>query len=212
MSNRWPPIMLALLLVVVLILAVIGYMRDVIIIPLLYLFWGARLLYESIPQTAVWGCFLVIAVLVVARSLPRLPAASSLQAAAPPPQERLAPWARLLRQSQRDGLARWRLAQRLGILAQDILAYEGKVTAQHIRRRLEDGSQPVPPNIRAYLRAGMTAYQPTRRSRRRPLPLAWLGPRREATPADPLDLDPEQVVRLLEETLSRPAEKIIHDS
>jgi hypothetical protein len=99
----------------------------------------------------------------------------------------------------------------LGILAQDVLAYEGKVTAQHIRRRVEDGSQPIPADIRAYLRAGMTAYQPTGRSRRRLLPLARLGLRREPAPNDPLDLDPEQVVRLLEETLSRPAEKRIHD-
>jgi len=211
MSDRWPPIMLALLLVGVLALAITGYMRDLIIIPLLYFFWGARLLYESIPQTAVWGCFLVIAVLVVARSLPRLPAAATPQSPAPAPQERLAPWARLLRQSERDGLARWRLAQRLGILAQDVLAYHEQDTPQRIRRRVEDGSQPIPPDIRAYLRAGMTAYQPTRRSRRRLLPLARLGLRREAAPADPLGLDPEQVVRLLEETLSRPAEKVIHD-
>jgi len=212
MSDRWPPIMLALLLVGVLALAVTGYMRDVIIIPLLYFFWGARLLYESIPQTALWGCFLAIALLIVLRGLLRPSAAATLQSATPAPLERLAPWARLLHQAERDGLARWRLAQRLGILAQDVLAYREQDTPQHIRRRLDDGSQPVPPEVRAYLRAGMTAYQPLGRSRRGRSLLARLGLRREPAPSDPLDLDPEQIVQLLEETLSRSAEKISHDN
>ena len=69
MSDRLALTSLILLLLGLLALIITGTVREVIVIPLLLLVWLARLIYESIPQVALWGVFLAIAALVAWKSL-----------------------------------------------------------------------------------------------------------------------------------------------
>src|SRR4051812_21031452 len=101
MTGRLPAIGLALLLIGLAALVISGTFGEVIVVPLLFLWWAAQVLYQSIPQALLWGVFVVIAALLVAKNFPSsstpLPAATPL-AAAP---GRVAEWSRWLHASHR---------------------------------------------------------------------------------------------------------------
>jgi hypothetical protein len=187
---------LALLLAGLVALIITGAIDDVVIVPLLFLWWGARVLYESLPQALLWGILVVIAVLLIAKSLPwssaALPAAGSGQASA----GRVSDWSRILRESSRDEHGRWRLAQRLSQLAVEALASREQSPPHEISRRIDDGTLDIDPQLRAYLRAGSLPYAPTPTYRR------WFGRQvAEAARADPLTIDPQLLIDYLEESM-----------
>jgi hypothetical protein len=192
MRERLPAIGLALLLVGLLALIISGTIGEVVVVPLLYLWWSAQVLYASIPQALLWGLFVVIAVLLVAKSFPWSTAPSA--PAAPPAvsQGRVADWSRWLHNSSRDDHARWRLAQRLSQLAIETLAFREQCPPQEISRRLRDGSLDLPAQLRDYLHAGSAPFTPKPRQRRR------FG---QPAQTDPLAIDPQLVIDYLEDTL-----------
>jgi len=168
----------------------------------LYAVWLVRVLYESIPQALVWLAFLLIAGFGAARSLPWPP----LEALGPPltaaPRSAVADWAGLIRDAARNTYTRESLAQRLGHLANDVLAYQEGTSGRPLWQRLADESLDLPADVRAYLHAGTLATATIGRLRRR---WVWRGlghwpPWDRA--CDPLDLDPAVVVRLLEQRLT----------
>ena len=198
MNDRFALVSLTLLLVGLLALIVSGAVREVIVIPLLALLWLMRLVYEIIPQVALWGGFLAIAALVAWKSLAtprtalRVPWAISTR---PTP---VAFWAGMFQRAAGDRYARWRLAQRLGRFTLELLASQEQGQTRGVWHYLRDESQAIPPAVRAFLQAGTRPY--------RPLPTIWRrwwpwGARVEMR-ADPLDLDPAEVVRFLDERFS----------
>jgi hypothetical protein len=68
-KQRLPVIALAFVLAALLALIATGAIVDVVVTPLLFLWWVARVLYEALPQALLWGAFVAIAVLLVAKSL-----------------------------------------------------------------------------------------------------------------------------------------------
>ena len=77
MSERLPVIGLALLLIGLLALIISGTFGEVVVVPLLFLWWAMQVLYQSIPQALLWGVFVVIAVLLVAKNFPGAVSASA---------------------------------------------------------------------------------------------------------------------------------------
>jgi len=197
MRARLPALGLALLLTGLLALIISGTIGEAVVVPLLFLWWAMQVLYESIPQALLWGAFVLIAVLLMAKSFPR---SSALLPPAEPQalaQGRVAEWSRWLRDSSHDDHSRWRLAQRLAQVAADLLAFREQSTPQEISRRLEQGTLDVPPQLRAYLRAGSMPYWPKPRPRFR-----FFGRSAQDTAqADPLALDPQLVIDYLEATM-----------
>ncbi len=196
MSARLPVIVLALLLAGLLALIISGTISDLVVVPLLFLWWTVQVLYSSIPQALLWGVFVVIAVLLVAKnfpwgSAPLLPVAPQTDALG-----RVTDWSRWLYDARRDAHSRWRLAQRLSQLAVETLAFREQCAPQEISRRLNDGSLDIPPQLRAYLRAGNAPYWPKSKLRRR-----FGRPAQDTAHTDPLELDPQLVIEYLEETV-----------
>jgi hypothetical protein len=184
-------LLIGLLLLPVVLMAVLiqGFVRDVIVIPLFYVFWLLRLLFESISQVLLWGLFVVVVVIVAGRSLvKRVP---RLQGR--PVEERrrgrVEEWLRLIQQTKQGAFGKWRLANALGQLAVEVLAGEERLEPKEIRRRLENGTLDVPPEIRAYLQSRMPVASAQRHAR----------PRARATDSDP---DLERIVQFLEDQLS----------
>src|SRR5215212_7684897 len=70
MTQRLPVIGLALLLIGLLALVINGTFGEVVVVPLLFLWWVMQVLYLSIPQALLWGVFVAIAVLLVAKNFP----------------------------------------------------------------------------------------------------------------------------------------------
>jgi hypothetical protein len=192
MRARIPVIGLALLLTGLLALIISGTIGEAVVVPLLFLWWAAQVLYQSIPQALLWGVFVAIAVLVVAKSFPWSNAPLPLPAPLAHSQGRVANWSRWLHDSSRDDHARWRLAQRLSALAIEVLSFREQCSPAEIDQRLEKGTLDIAPQLRAYLRAGRLPYTPRPRLRRR------LG---QPAPADPLAIDPQLLIDYLEETV-----------
>jgi hypothetical protein len=197
MNDRLALASLALLLLGLLALIVSGAVREVIVVPLLFLLWLARLVYEAIPQLALWGVSLVIAALVAWRSLATPRVALPEPPIAPSQRAPVATWARMFRRAANDRYARWLLAQRLGQLALELLASQDERAARGRWQYLHDDTRDIPPAVRAYLQAGTRMYRPPPAFWRR----WWPWGERVESRADPLDLDPAEVVRFLDERL-----------
>jgi hypothetical protein len=196
MSKRLPAIGLALLLIGLLALIINGTIGEMVVVPLLFLWWAAQVLYESIPQALLWGVFVLIATLLVAKSFPRNSAALPPTAPQTVAQGRVADWSRWLRNARRDEHSRWRLAQRLSQLAIETLAFREQCPPQEISQRLEQGSLDIPPQLGAYVHAGSLPYWPKPRLRRR-----FFGQPAQGTTTDPLAIDPQLVIDYLEKTV-----------
>ena len=190
MRRRLLSLALILILAGLLTLGLQEYTRQ-LIMPFLFTVWIGQLLFETIPQVIIWGIFVAIAVMIAGRSLFKrsasLPTAPRSQ---PPPEGRIASWARLIEQSKRETYYRWQLAQPLQELAIDILAYRQRSTPRQIKQQLVANPLDLPPEIQAYLQASMTSFSHllADRSRFRPAPT-------------PLDLALEEIVQYLEDQL-----------
>lgn len=177
--------------VVVISFALEGFVRDVLIGPLLYAGWILRLFFESIPQEALWTVFLIGAAIFLARTIIwRRPVVAARREAAPA-SGRVEELARLISDANRDHVAGWRLAQRLGQLAINILAAQERLPPRDLWRRLERGTLGVPPRLQGYLKLRNLAQRPARRGLRR-------------RPAGKSEVDPEEVIRFLEERAQLP--------
>ncbi len=185
---------LALLPVVVMALVIDDFVREVIVIPLLYLFWIARLLFKSIPQLVLWAGFIIVALIMAGKSLSKRKPLLKPRSMEVEQYGRVEDWARLIDRRDQGDYSKWRLAHRLGVLALETLAYQEELSMKQTRRHLESGKLDVPPQVWAFLRAGMTSYNPFTMPKRR----FQLGAR-----ATPLDLDPEQAIQFLEDVLNR---------
>jgi hypothetical protein len=199
MNDRLALVSLTLLLLGLLALIVTGAVREVIVIPLLALLWLLQVIYESIPEIALWVGFLAIAAIVAWTSLATPRAVLPEQQVAPTSRAPVAAWAAMFRRAADERYARWLLAQRLGQLGLELLDIQGQYATRGMWQYLRDESQDIPPAVRAYLQAGAQMY--------RPVPVVWWrwwpwGARMKSRP-DPLDLDPGEVVRFLDERLSR---------
>jgi hypothetical protein len=192
MRERIPVLVLALLLAGLLTLVISGTFGEVVVVPLLFLWWAAQVLYQSIHQGLLWGLFVLIAMLLVAKNFPSssvpLPPATPHTAAL----GRVAEWSRWIHAARRDDHSRWRLAQRLALLAIETLAFREQCAPQEISRRLRDGSLDMPPQVRAYIQAGSAPYTPRPKLRGR------LG---QPAQLDPLATEPQLVIEYLENSV-----------
>jgi hypothetical protein len=176
--------------VVIVAVALQGFVREVLIGPVLYVYWIVRLFLESIPQIWVWLAFLLLATYLVTRGVVRRTSLPRARRSETVERGRIEEWAHLLHQARHDPFTRWRLAQRLGGLVGDVLAAEERVSQREIWRRLDRSHLDVPQPLRAYLTAQLRSIPPS-------------GLRSLRTHASPLDLDPAEVVQYLEDRLRR---------
>jgi hypothetical protein len=198
MKDRLLALVLALLLVGLIVVVIMGYAQELFAVPLLYALWLLRLLYESIPQQLFWIAALALVALVVGRSMFRLRPSTPRPAPARPQSTPVAAWAALIGESTRDDYSRWLLAQRLAALAGSALADREPGSPRLLWQILADPAIEIPPDVRAYLVAGMSV---TMNSGPRRSLQAWL--RMDTSQAaTPLDLDPALVVKWLEHELN----------
>jgi hypothetical protein len=193
MRNRFLPLGLILFLAILLTLVSHDFMREAMVRPLLYVLWVGRLIFESIPQIVIWAIFLFIALLVAGKSLLKK---RSLSRQSQRPEtiepERIEAWLKLLHRANQEDYYKWQLAQRLQKLTLEALAQDEQLTIKQVRQHLVAGELGLPPEIQAYLEAGMTSFS------------HFLGPQsrfRLRRQSSPLDLKPERVIRFLEEKL-----------
>ncbi len=181
---------LAVLPVIVMAFLVEGFVREIVVVPLLYVFWIGRLFFASIPQFIFWLLFLVVALVVAGKSLAKRQVVSRRRERERWQQGRVEEWLRMIEQRHSGAYFRWRFSHRIGILLLQALAHEERIDLRQARRSFENRSLAVPPAVRSFLWAGMMAYNPMGETTRL---LRW---QRQSSP---LDLDPEEAVQFLED-------------
>lgn len=189
MIRNWLPLGLLLFLALVLTL----WLRDTVadmLVPLYYLYWIGRRLLETIPQVVIWALFLFVVLLLAAGSLfSSRPAKLSRRRRAPAREDRIAGWVKLLHQADRETYYKWQLAQRLQELTLDLVSHDERLPHKQVRQQLMSSHLDLPPEVEAYLQASLISFS------------NFIGAesRYSSRQGSPLDLDPEQVVRFLEE-------------
>lgn len=175
-------------------LAVAAFLlRDVIyalvILPLEYLWWVLSLTYRSLAQGIYWVVLVALLAYLALDSLyGRIrfrPRREPKHIPARGPVETMAWW---LEQTRRGNYFKWRVANRLGELAEGILARDGGIRSPLPGERLRGAGWSPPPVVQKYLEAGLNhSFADYPRPR-------WFQP----PPATPFDLDIQQVLDYLD--------------
>lgn len=182
---------LILVLAGVLVALVQGVARDTIVIPILYAFLYAQQIFESIPQLILWILVVVVVLILALRSLVGRPTLFLGSRQERTNYGRVETWMRLVDFAGQDEYSRWRLAQRLGLLTSEVVAHQEQVDLRQTRQVIEDQTVPMPPEVRAYLRAGIAGHRPRARG--------FFGLMRSGSSSDALELDPAKVADFLEQ-------------
>jgi hypothetical protein len=169
-----------------------NFVREVIIIPFLYIFWIGRFVVEAIPQAGLWSCFLIIISLILAIGLvDKQKRKSTLYLAGNLDEGRVTGWVKLIQQAETDHYFKWRLAQRLQKVALNVIAHQQGQSLKQTRQQLRQGELDISPEVQAYFQASLQSLGHL------PAPKRFFRTNSPAT--SPLDLDPEHVIQFLEQ-------------
>ncbi len=129
--------------------------RELVVIPLAYLFWMIGRSFESLPQPLLWGALVFGTCLAGFRLL------AGGVAISPPAGEfsgsggRVADWMRWISLTRRGAYSKDGLARHIGETAVAVLAYQRKCTQSEVRYLLRADALHLPPPMNAYLRAAL---------------------------------------------------------
>ena len=168
------------------------FVRDSLIIPLLKLIRFV----DDLPQDLLWFFFLGIILFFAYKSLIKWEIPGfKVRRSKVNHRGQIEVLADLIGKADEGDYFRERLVQYLCELTLEILAYRERLTPAIIKERLRSGTLNVPPEIMAYLQAGLIwdshHYRKMGRIRLR-----------SNTQGSPLDLEPMRVVEFLEYQLS----------
>ena len=193
-------LLLGLALAILLGLALRGVARQAIVLPILYLAWLAELIFRSIPGWLWWAWFLTIVAVIALRSLRGRARNAGLRRTQRLPVDGPArAWAIRVHTAKQGEYFRWRLAHDLAELALQYTAYRDHRGLAKYDRGEYIQTLNVPPDVLAYLQAGLKAppWQPADRLAR--VTRFW----RPIKDDSPLALDPAKAVQFLEGQLER---------
>jgi len=212
----------SVLLMAALTLILRGWVRDVILTPILFLLWLGGLLIRSTPQWLFWGVFLVLALLILANSLGMGKGPDqNVDRAEPgyPQRERVLFWAKHIRWMARRDFPLLGNGEPLRRLILEVVAFQERLSLTEVEQRLESGELDVPPPIQTCLQHKLTSELSPPASLWERLQHRWADFRRRAhvlisgltqTRSDiqpsPFDSELESIAQFLEDRL-----RIIHD-
>lgn len=207
MSRRWQ-FLLALLLslsAIPLVATRSDVVQQYVLTPLLSAIWLLMLLGSAVPQALFWALLIVLALRVAYRSLatPRR-RVEAPQAATTHSLSRVQTISSWMQSARGGDYYKMQLARRLGELAVAVSSPRSLHAEDHAWQRLRERDLDAPPEVLSYFQAAVAPPQ----SRAADLRSTWrrfFGSR--TTPATALDLDPERVVRYLEQQLESPDDR-----
>ena len=166
-----------------------------VIQPLVYFWWVLGIYYNSFPQAVLWIILVGVIILIEIGSFSAEGSTSDgkrdVRKPVQGPTESLAGW--FLRAP--DGLYfKWLIAQRLGKLSRELIAFNARQAAPSAHEALRGPGWDPPDEVAAYLEV-----RPERFLRRLPASALVL----PASRPTPLDLDPETAIDYIESTLEK---------
>lgn len=186
--------------IVVIAAALLAYaMRERIersvIQPLIYLWWVIGIYYDSIPKFMLWLLVVTLIVMIeigsFATELPVIGRKKESHGSVQGSVEMLAGW---FRRAPGGLYFKWLIAQRLGKLSREWIAFDARQVARFGRQALSGPGWDPPEEVAAYLESGLNGsfadYPRPRWPFQRPAPT-------------PLDLDPQMAIDYLESKLDK---------
>ncbi len=200
MIKRFLPLALLAIATIVLAFLVEDFVRQVIVVPVLYVGWFFWLILTNLPQWVFWTLLTLGAIVLAARSL------SGRQREVtrpfyPPPAGKgpVTTWTQRLNQASSQTSSQWRVSRDLGRFFWETHFPAEPYHVQHFVARLSDSNTKLPANIRDYFLAG---------AQRPPSARSFLFFRRTPPLPPALALDPEIVVDFLENQFGPEHEQI----
>lgn len=216
MFKRIRPSLSKIIPIVIIIIFAFTYrdvLRSMVLVPLAYLIFIFRLIAGSIGQQTLWVSFVVLSTIIAVISLAMR---SEKQIEKNPVEHkyptRLQTWVKTVRRKERSEYFKWNLAQDLSNLFVEAIAYHQGLSHSEALRQLEAGKIDLPPDILAYLRISQKPFAQTGLANYENgnwLSQVWNTLRRQPVPQrekSPLDLEPEKIIRYLEDYLGLDAE------
>lgn len=168
--------------------------RD-IIQPLVYIWWVLGVYYDSFPQAVLWIILVVVIAMLAVGSFSAEDAPSEGRRVARKPAqgqvELLAGW---LHRAPEGLYFKWLIAQRLGKLSRELIAFNARATAPSAHDALAGPGWDPPEEVAAYLGSGLNGsfadYPRPRWPFQRPRPT-------------PLDLESETAIDYIESKLEK---------
>ncbi|MBN1873410.1 MAG: hypothetical protein JXA33_04200 [Anaerolineae bacterium] len=187
----------ALILASILMWVFQDFVREVVVVPVLYFMWMIDIILDMVPQTLIWALMLGIAFFMILKSFDKY-TLSSHHTSEPASSIRgkVEVWAQRIYLRNRGAYSKERFAYYLGKLIQDVLVYEAHYTPKEIIQRIETGELVLPPEVESYLLFRLRpAVSPTRNwlQRLKDTLMRWI--RREPSFAE---LSNDELVSVLE--------------
>ncbi len=195
MKSRLFPLFLILLVVLLFAPLCQSFVREVFVVPFLYIFWITRFLFETIPQATLWPIFILLIFLIMSASFVSRPKLKR-RVYSTPEQGRIESWAVLIERAETDDYFKWRLAQQLQKLALKSIAHQKGQSIKETRAQLRRGKLDIPPDLTAYFQASLQSLGNLESQNRL---LFW-----KSKAASPLDIEPARVAAYLEELNHQP--------
>lgn len=159
--------------------------RQAFLIPLRSVYILLLGLYQSLDQRTAWIFFVLLLAFLAVGSLVRVRRVTSVEGDLEGEHVgRVALIAGWLAHADKGDYFRWRVARRLSQLAVNLLAHASGEDDQALQQQIMNGKLEAPPQVQAYLRAGLRARS--------------IGLSSPGGSASPLDLPPAVVVDFLE--------------
>lgn len=188
-------------------------LRSMVLVPLAYLIFIFRLIASSIGQQTLWISFVVLSSIIAVISLvmhrEEQTEEPSVEHKYP---TRLQTWMRTVRRKERSAYFKWSLAQDLSNLFVEAIAYRLGLSHSEAVRQLEAGKVDIPLDTLAYLRISQKPFSQTGMANyenRSWFSQVWKAISKQPAPLpqkSPLDLEPEKIIRDLEDYLGLDAE------
>lgn len=132
------------------------FIKEELLVPIVYALWIAQLYIESVPQVFVWIFLIIIVAILLAKGLLRMPKSGRSRGILH--HRRMGPvetWLEWIDRAKRGRYFRSRLARRLAELTIDSLAFEKRISEQDIERGLQHGVLDIPEDLQHYLQRGL---------------------------------------------------------
>lgn len=140
--------------------------RELVVIPLLYLAWLAGLVFRSVHQGIIWGLLVAIVTILLFARLRSLSSRTGEQRGElqrPGMRGRVNFWARQLEIRANDTFPDEIALQEFKKLIVSVLSYRLNLSPQEVEDRLRRGEVAAPPEIRAYFQPPQSTFRPVRR-------------------------------------------------
>ncbi|MBI1729592.1 hypothetical protein HY229_02875 [Candidatus Acetothermia bacterium] len=130
--------------------------RTAVIIPLAHFFWLASLFIDSIPQALVWVALLLVVLVIISANFFRVPKMRfKRDSGVMRRMGAVESWLEWIIQAEQGTYYRGRLAKRMMDMAIPIIAYTDRLSTTAVKRRIEDASLKLPPDVLSYLQQGL---------------------------------------------------------